>query len=622
MNRKLNITRRDFINGVAMSVAAGSTLSPLELLAGVRAPYPPALTGMRGSHAGSFEVGHAVAREGKRWPVPSALTDDVYDLVVVGGGISGLTAAFRFRQEAGNDARILVLDNHDDFGGHAKRNEFVVDGRTLIGYGGSQSLEAPGQYSRAARRLLRDVGVEPRRFYDYFDQDFYSKRGLGRGVHFAAERFGRDSVHRDAVVMWGHGHGEATESILAGYPMPDEARDSFLRLLTGPQDLLPDMPLVPKAKLMASISYCDFLRKYGQVHEDVVTFLRDYWKSYWGVGHDVLSALEGARMGLPGVWDVDPRIDPSFAEDDEPYIFHFPDGNAGVARALVRQLVPAAIPGDTMGDLVTTRADYGVLDLAANPSRIRLNSTAVDVRHSRDGEAVDVTYVKSGEAFRVRGRHAIMACYNRLIPHICPELPAEQKQAINLATKTPLVYINVALRNWTAFANLGYSYFYVPGNEIMHTFTLDFPVSMGGYDFARSPGDPIIVHGTYCPTLPGKGLTHREQMVAGRAMLYEKSYDELESSIVNTMQGALGGGGFDAARDIAGITINRWPHGYAYEYNELFDPPTWNRREGPHLRGAARIGRISIANSDAAAYAYVDGAIDAAERAVNEQIRV
>ena len=620
MSKTLNITRRDFMNGVAMGVAAGSALSPLELLARSTVPYPPALMGMRGNHPGSFEVAHAVAREGKRWSQPATQTDDTYDLVVVGGGISGLTAAFRYRQQAGNDARILILDNHDDFGGHAKRNEFKVDGRTLIGYGGSQSLEAPSQYSVAAKQLLANVGIEPGCFYEYFDQDFYASRGLGRGVYFAAERFGKDSVHRDAVVRWGKGRGEETESILSAYPMSNEARQSFLALLTGSQQPLPDMPPQQKATVLAKISYCDYLRKYASVHEEVVVFLRDYWKSYWGVGHDVLSALEGARMGLPGVWDVDLAINPVLAED-EPYIFHFPDGNAAVARALVRQLIPTAVPGDSMEDLVTARTEYGKLDLPANRTKIRLNSTAVDVRNSERGQAVDVTYVSDGRAYRVRSHHAILACYNHVIPHICPETPQQQVEAIDKAEKTPLVYINVALRNWRAFAELGHSYFYVPGNEIMHSFTLDYPVSVGPYEFAKSPDDPIVVHGTYCPTLPDQGLTHREQMVVGRTILYEQSFDELESNIVKTMTGALDGGGFNAGRDIAGITINRWPHGYAYEYNELFDPPDWNPGHGPHLAGAAQIGRISIANSDAAAYAYVDGAIDAAVRAVDEQLK-
>ena len=98
------------------------------------------------------------------------------------------------------------------------------------------------------------------------------------------------------------------------------------------------------------------------------------------------------------------------------------------------------------------------------------------------------------------------------------------------------------------------------------------------------------------------------------------SFDNYEDLILEQLEGALSPGGFDAERDIAGITVNRWPHGYAYEYNDLYDPPEYSPDNGPHIQGRAQIGRISIANSDASAYAYVNGAIDAADRAVNEQI--
>ena len=623
MTDKLNITRRDFINGMALGVAAGGSLSPLELLAKSPAAYPPALTGMRGSHPGSFEVAHAVAIDGKRWPTPSSLTDEIYDLVVGGGGISGLSAAFLYRQQVGNDARILVLDNHDDFGGHAKRNEFSVDGKTLIGYGGSQTIQDPGRYSSAAKKLLVDAGIQTQRFYKYFDQGFYGDRGLALGYYFAAERYGSDSVHAAALHPFGWQNIENPASIVDKYPLSKDAKDSLKKLLSGPQDFLPGMPSGKKAELMKSISYSDYLREHGDVHEDVVTFLRDFPKGLWGSGYDTLSALEGARLGMPGTSDIDPRIDPAYKEEEEePYIFHFPDGNAGVARALVRQLIPAAIPGDTMEDLVTSRADYGALDRRSGRTRIRLDSTVVDVRNVKSGNAVDLIYANDGRARRVRARHAILACYNHVVPYICPEIPKQQVEAIETAEKVPLVYINIALRNWKAFAKLGYNSFFIPQAEHMHSFSLDFPVSIGNYRFAQSPEDPIIVHGTYCPSVPDSGLTQREQFVAGRAMLYQQSYDQLEQSIVRTLSGALGGGGFVAKRDIAGITINRWPHGYAYEYNELYDPPDWSKDNGPHIDGAARMGRISIANSDAAAYAYVNGAIDAAVRAVDEQLKI
>jgi len=286
----------------------------------------------------------------------------------------------------------------------------------------------------------------------------------------------------------------------------------------------------------------------------------------------------------------------------------------------VRQLIPAAVPGETMEDLVLSRVDYGLLDLPGNDTRIRLNSTAVSARHADGDRFVDVTYVQGGNAHRVRGRHAIMACYNRVIPYLCPEMPAAQRAAIDTATKIPLVYISIAVRNWKAFENLGYQSIYIPQGILMHSFGMDFPVSMGGYRYTERASEPTVIHGSCVPTAPDQGLTEREQHVAGQRALYEMTWDDFERDIVRQMSGALEGGGFDAGRDIAAITVNRWPHGYAYEYNELYDPPEWSRASGPHLVGAAQMGRISIANSDASAYAYVNGAFDAAHRAVNEQL--
>ena len=623
MSSRLDITRRDFLNGMALSLAAGGTLSPLELMAmsGRAAEYPPALTGMRGSHPGSFDVAHDLAREGKTWPRPASLTDDIYDLVVVGGGISGLSAALMFRQQAGPDARILVLDNHDDFGGHAKRNEFSVDGKTLIGYGGSQSIDTPGNYSREARQLLTDIGVDTKHFYDYFDQSFFADRELGQGIYFSAEHYGRDATLPIAARQYERGIADNVEELIRAYPLLPEAQESFIRLLTDARDYLAGMEAGEKIALMTRVSYSDYLRKYADVHEDVVTILRDFSKSLWGFGYDALSALEGYRLGMPGTAFLDDAGPiPSPYDGDEPYIFHFPDGNAGVARGLVRQLIPAALPGHSMEDLVATRVDYGILDLRCNRTRIRLNSTAVDVRNVENANAVDVTYVRDGKAHRVRGRHSILACYNHTVPHICPETPASQAKAIRSAVKVPLVYINVALRNWRAFDNLGFERIYTPQSTLMHSFTLDFPVSVGNYKFSPTPNDPVVVHGVYAPSVPDQGLDERQQHIVGRLKLYEMTFADFEHGIVRDMDGALAAGGFDAERDIAGITVNRWPHGYAYEYNELYDPPEWNRENGPHIAGAAQIGRISIANSDASAYAYVDGAIDAAARAVKEQL--
>ena len=625
MHKKLDISRRDFMNGIALSIAAGTALSPAELFAMQGASgeqyYPPGLSGLRGNHVGSFETGHALSWGGASWARPSSQTDDDYDLVVVGGGLSGLSAAFLYRQRVGPDARVLIIDNHDDFGGHAKRNEFDVDGTKLIGYGGSQSIDTPGHYSKVAKQLLKDVSIDTEKFYDYFDRDYFSDRNLGRGIYFSEEKYGADSVHKSFLRFSGITDLEDIADMINKYPLSDESKKGLLNLLNSDEDYLPGKSRDEKIDLLRSTSYSDFLEKYAGVNAEIVTLFRDVPKGFWGVGWDALSTLEAYRLGAPGTAHLGiGELENDPPGRDEPYIFHFPDGNAGVARSLVRQLIPEAVPGSTMEDLVVSRVDYSILDRNSAAMNIRLNSTAVDVRTTKDDRHVDVTYVRDGKPYRVRGKHAVLACNNNIIPHLCPGMPAKQKEAIAYASKVPLVYINVAIRNSRAFENLGLQSIYIPQGILMHSFGMDFPVSMGGYEFAQNADSPTVIHGTYVPSVPDEGLNAREQHTAGRRKLYELTFEEFERDIVRQMSGALEGGGFDAQRDIAAITVNRWPHGYAYEYNDYSDPADWNRYKGPHLAGAAQMGRISIANSDAAGYAYVNGAIDAADRAVDEQI--
>ena len=626
MTKKLNITRRDFMNGVAMSLTAGTALSPLELLAmshqsSADALYPPELIGMRGSHPGSFEVAHALARNGARWTEPTDQTDRDYDLVIVGGGISGLSAAYLYKQRHGKNSRILILDNHDDFGGHAKRNEFTVDGKQLIGYGGSQSIADPSSWSPVGKKLLKDVGVHTERFYDYFDRNYFKDRKLGRGLYFSRDQYGKDYVSDNILGAKIKDNEQEIIDLINAYPIAEASKTALIKLLSQTENYLLGMgSQEDKINLLRQTSYSDFLRKYVNVSEEVVLLYRDMSRGLWGIGWDALSALDAYKSDMPGTLGLNLKIAEQSYERDEPYIFHFPDGNAGFARSIVRELIPSAISGTTMEDLVKARVDYAGLDLDSLKVRIRLNSTAVKVEHTPSEKSVDVTYIKDGSPYRVRGAHVIMACYNNIIPDICPEVPDAQKEAIAYATKMPLVYISVAVRNWNAFSNLGYRSFYIPQPSLMHSFGLDFPVSMGGYNYTQYPDEPTVIHGTYVPLDPDKGLNARQQCIAGRTRLYEMSFADFEKKIVSQMSGALSDGGFDAERDIAAITVNRWPHGYAYEYLDYSDPVEFNPLNGPHIAGRAQIGRISIANSDASAYAYLTGAIEAADRAVNEQL--
>lgn len=626
MRNLKTITRRDFLNGVALSTAAGLSLSPMELLAITKQRnYPPGLTGLRGSHAGSFEVAHLVARQQHRFKVPKEQTEQTYDLVIAGGGISGLAAAFLYRARHGNDARILVLDNHDDFGGHAKRNEFSVDGQQLIGYGGSQSLEAPSAYSKASAGLLRDIAIDTDRFYDYFDQNFSDSRKLGNGLYFSQKSYGKDSLVPSVFGSYLDGPAKrGLKETVASYPISLQAQTALIRLMEKEEDYLRGRTPSEKIKLLQSTPYTEYLHRYANTPKEVTDIFREQSRGIWGVGWDACSALEAYRWGHPGTdsLGIQAIMGDTGHDKEEPYIFHFPDGNAGVARSLVRKLIPQAISGSTMEDLVLAQVDYSQLDKASNATRIRLNATAVNLRHTADQKAVDVTYVSRGATTRVRAKHVIYAGYHAMLPAICDELPPAQLDSIAYATKVPLVYVNVALRNWRAFENLGIDHVDVAQPELMHSFGLDFPVSMGGYQFAQKSDQPIVVHGTYVPSFPDSGMTSIQQHKAGRRQLYEMNFANFEDKILDQMSGALSGGGFDAERDIAAITVNRWPHGYSYEYNELFDNPDFGPEKGPHIGARAQLGRISIANSDSSAYAYVDGAIDAADRAVNEQSKL
>ncbi|MDD1678047.1 MAG: hypothetical protein LUO93_02530, partial [Methanomicrobiales archaeon] len=307
-------------------------------------------------------------------------------------------------------------------------------------------------------------------------------------------------------------------------------------------------------------------------------------------------------------------------EKEEPYIFHFPDGNASIARMLVRALVPESIPGHTMKDIVTARVDYDKLDQPSSPIRIRLNSAVVHAQNSEapdSAKGVEVSYVEKGKLQRVKGKACILACYNSMVPYLCPELPEQQKEALHYCVKEPFIYTHVAIRNWTAFPKLGIRQIVSPGSY--HSFTmLDFPVSLDGYHFPSNPQEPMVLFMLRTPCKPG--LPRRDQYRMGRFDLITTPFSTFERNIRDQLNRMLSGAGFDSARDIAAITVNRWAHGYAYEYDSLFDPH-WEPDKRPCVIGRKQFGRISIANSDAAASAYTNAAIDQAYRAVQEQLK-
>jgi spermidine dehydrogenase len=628
------ITRRDFLSGTALLIGAGLTprsqlrAAPKPAMATSSGPAaasdlynPPALTGLRGSHPGSFEVAHQVGREGRTFDLASLAVDENFDLIVVGGGISGLAAAWFYRETHGHASRILILENHDDFGGHAKRNEFHVDGRLLLGYGGTESLQSPKTlFSKTVKRLMAELGVEFRRWDTAFDRTLYRSLGLSEGAYFDQETFGVDKLVPGAPVVTGGDSDHADteprdmERVIAEFPMSADARDQLIALFKHPADYLVGKSKAEKIAYLRKISYRDYLRRDAGLGEEAVKYFDGGTKDLMGMGPDITPAFEALNAGYPGFAGLGLRalVDPAFSE---PYIYHFPDGNASIARLLVRGLIPGSAPGHTMDDVLLARFDYGRLDVEG-PVRLRLNSTAVTVANTHTpGNGVDVGYVRAGTLSRVQARHCVLACYNMIIPHIMPELPAAQQQALALGVKMPLVYVNVAIRNWHAFVKLGVDRIYCP-NAYFCNIKLDFPVSLGGYQSPRGPDEPMLLHLVHVPLTPNQGLTNVQQFRLGRQRLLDTPFEEYERRITDQLDRMLSAGGFKSSRDIVAITVNRWPHGYSYDANTLFDPD----HEGPppYEVGRRRCGNVTIANADAGWNAYTHEAIDQAWRAVHE----
>ena len=626
------ISRRDFLNGVGV-VAAGALVpgsalaeaaAALEGGAGAKGAYPPLLTGMRGSHPGSFEVAHQLVRQRRSdWGPVREPDSEFYDLIVVGGGISGLAAAHFYRKQKA-DARILILDNHDDFGGHAKRNEFQLDGRTIIGYGGSQTLEDPGDYSDVSKGLLRDIGVDIPRLGAGYDQDFYRRNGLRGGTYFDRATYGVDRVIPYELTGISDYLPLAPSTVtpqeaVAQMPLSEPARRELLNALLIDENRIPNVPAEQQEDYLWSISYRYFLERYlGITNPEVIAMLQGITTDM-SVSFDMGSALSAITyVGLPG---VKATALPADVLHGEPYIHHFPDGNASVARLLVRDMIPKVAPGSTMEDGVTARFDYTRLDDPDSRVRLRLNSTAI--RAENDGspktaKRVSVTYVRGGQAYRVWGNSCVLAGYNAMIPALCPELPKPQREALALAVKVPILYTNVLLRDWKAWKKLGLGAVSAPGSY--HAISiLDFPVSLGDYKFSPSPDEPIVVHMERFSSKRDAGLAPREQHRAGRRELLSTSFETMEREIRSQLAGTLAGGGFDPARDIAAITVNRWAHGYSSWPNQFTDPH-YEDGQYPHHIGRQRFGRIAIANSDAASSAIIHAAIDQAHRAVGELI--
>ena len=608
------IPRRDFLNGVAVAIGASTAFgsrvlsSEFQVLSSATASaadYPPRLTGLRGNYPAAVD---AFGRMGqgayRQFPALDDDTAETYDLVIVGAGISGLAAAHFWRRALGANQKILILDNHDDFGGHAKRNEFTYQGRTFIGYGGTQGIATPFPYSYTAKRLIEELGVQVERNGEFQNREALAN--LGPSMFFDKEHFGEDRL------VTGNGRLPWPE-FFAKAPLSDAARRDLIRLYGKNPDYMAGTDAAHKKAKLATISWQDFLLHHAKMTPEALPF-------FLGQGGrnnkrvDTTPALEAAQRGSVGFNGLGLELEEGFRESS--YTFHFPDGNASIARLLVNRLIPAAVPGTLgMETIVQAPVAYDRLDSPASATRIRLGSSVVRVEHEGSGgQSVRVAYVRDGKMHGVRGKRCILACYNSLIPALAPELPAKQKDALAYSIKVPMMYNTVLIRRWTAFQKLGITSVNAPG--MYHTSVgLDPGTTIGGYRGVTTPDEPILLHLVRNPNTPG--LPRREQNRAGQQELLSTTFEQFELEIRRQLGRTLAGGGFDPAADIVGITVNRWPHGYSYTYDSLGDPDVAPEQR-PHVIGRQRFGRIAIANSDAGAAAFTNQAIDEANRAVEE----
>jgi len=622
------ITRRDFLNGILQTTAA-SFAFPLLSYASIEPEetYPPALTGLRGSGTGSFESAHHL-RDGDLWKLypESTDTNESYDLVIVGAGISGLSAAWFYRKAVGDSQRILLLDNHDDFGGHARRQEFGGGSSPLLTFGGSYAIESPAPYSNVARALVEELGIAVPKFSSHYNGGLYKSLGLKAGFFFDKASFGSDLLLPDPFPENYRGAAEtsadAWEHFAEKAPISDTAKRDLQRIFKDETDYMPGLKSEEKKAKLARISYAEFLTGVAKCDAGVLPFFQARPQQLYGAGIDIVPAQDAWGLGFPGFQGMNLDPEPGVGmnrdsipnEEAENYFFHFPDGNASIARMLVRKLIPQAIPGNSADDIVTARAHYSKLDQPKSAARIRLSSTVVRVKH-KDSAAVEIAYLKDEKIQTVSASKCILACWHTIIPYLCSELPPDQRTALSYAIKVPLVYTKVAVRNWLAWKKLGIQSVYAPGSYFPFAH-LPMPLKFPGYTSVGTPEEPAVVGLVRTPCKPGLPVRHQHRV--GRKELLGTTFEMFEQHIREQMNAMLGPGGFDAARDITGIAVHRWPHGYAYQYNSLFDSFWLAGQEGPCVTARQPFGRIAIANSDAAAYAYADAAIDQAYRAVQE----
>jgi spermidine dehydrogenase len=611
------ISRRDFLN--ATLLASGgllmSSASPLQLLSEDEWTGYGGVGDYSRSNGNTYEIvqqGHRI-RDGEFETISTAAIDtrEIYDCVIVGGGISGLAAALFFLRQAGKNRNCLALDNHPIFGGEAKGNEFFVDGHRLLAHQGSAVYFV--QYPRSfIARFYDSIGLKapklqyqswtgssPEMHLSKTPYDMVGSEPATYGFYFGS-KFGQNPGTW-LIDPWG--------KKLDGAPISGTARSELLRWRRG--------PLVPEkrpryhgdeiSRELDQITLEDHMvQQYGISRETIRTFLSPVEGGGSGLGPDVLSAYADYAADM---------LHPLHTEDGDQM---FPRGNGDIARLMMKALIPDSISGsDAAEEVCRGHVNFSALDQPASAARLRLNSTAVWVQHGGDpakSEFVSIIYSQGNRLYRVKARTVVMAGGSWTTKHIVRDLPPAQRDAYSQFYRSPCLMANVALRNWRFLYKMGISgcrWFEGIGNYTEVRKTALIGADSPGID----PDSPVVLNLKILYSYPGMGIA--EQGHRGRGEMLSTPFREYERQIRQQFTDMFAQVGFDASRDIAGIILNRWGHAYLNP-----QPGFFFGRDGkaapPDVLRATPFGRIAFANTDLAGIMDHRSSILEAQRAVTQ----
>ena len=638
------ITRRDFVGGTLLGAGASLLGMPSPAAARGAAAAPPALTGMTGlgpdwtgpggvgdyarSNGNTHEVvnaAHGGIRNGQFDQLLRAAVDtgEHPDVVVIGCGISGLSAGWALRKN-NSSAQLLMLDQHPIFGGEAKQNEFDVDGYHLTAPQGATGIVVPFDQAKRAgfwTHFADDLGFPAEFVYQRpqgMSRDILVPQDAWSPMHVAWERSDTGFYYEDKGWVrnpWRNGFRDA--------PISESAKKALVDLelfRTPPQRGDWD-------KWLDSMTYQQFLTDVAGVSSEALPEVTRYLNPQTcsmgcGLGADIISAYSAYNFLQPGVIGYYRYQNGGADPTDTIYLASFPGGHAGTARHFLKKIIPAALLGEyRMADILNSPVQWDALDKAGEPVRMRLSSTVVDVRHEGEpgsAKGVIVSYLRGGRMYRVRARAAVLCGQQHANRHICKDLSPEYLEAMNAFHHAPMLVVNVAVRHWKFLENLGIAsarWFGDFGWWLSLRRNLEIP---GQVTQPLDPAKPVVLT-LYIP-FPLPGVPFPQQCTAARMQLFGMSYAQIEAAVRAQFTRMFGDHGFDAGRDIAGIITNRWGHAY------FVGPPGFyfgkDGKRAPKDVLSQRFHRLSFGHSELSGAQMWETAAEQGERAALQALEV